>query len=312
MAILIMVVGMKLLRILSLHSSRKLLRRDQERYDDLYNSLLRSEDSKLELQHLGRVVQMIGLHETAYCAQHNHMVVSKLPPRQRYQYMQNPSVIPVNNLFIELNHVCVFGRKHPDSVVTSINQMYASASIAHLMVQQRIKAWAESSRGMFILRSSDAAKGGAGQPQSKFVQWKEAKEDPALAKKIVWTSMKRFGRAIEKLLRNYQHKPSRLLDVSRNCIIFATVSDLTLALGNIITDDNIRVERLKNRLDPSHSSDETAGYRDVCLNLRVVNKQAMSLGADMHVCEVQLILLAKLRTSEGHKRYVDARNQAGV
>ena len=122
----------------------------------------------------------------------------------------------------------------------------------------------------------------------------------------------------------------------------------------------MRIERLKNRLDPRHKSEETAGYRDVCLNLRGVNREAKSLGVDVHVCEVgsarrsapdatdpscplpavprargspraalfgalavtcartppqqlQLILLdfAKLRTAEGHARYVQARNHTG-
>jgi len=43
---------------------------------------------------------------------------------------------------------------------------------------------------------------------------------------------------------------------------------------------------------------------DVYINLRMVSKEAQALGAELHVCEVQLILLevAKLKSREGHKR----------
>eukprot|EP00285_Hemiselmis_virescens_P013324 CAMPEP_0173384016 /NCGR_PEP_ID=MMETSP1356-20130122/6591_1 /TAXON_ID=77927 ORGANISM="Hemiselmis virescens, Strain PCC157" /NCGR_SAMPLE_ID=MMETSP1356 /ASSEMBLY_ACC=CAM_ASM_000847 /LENGTH=55 /DNA_ID=CAMNT_0014339167 /DNA_START=79 /DNA_END=242 /DNA_ORIENTATION=- len=55
------------------------------------------------------------------------------------------------------------------------------------------------------------------------------------------------------------------------------MTHLTNCLGIIVTDDNVRVERLKNRMSPSYNSDETGGYRDVCINLCVVNKQAKDL-----------------------------------
>eukprot|EP00285_Hemiselmis_virescens_P012073 CAMPEP_0173405642 /NCGR_PEP_ID=MMETSP1356-20130122/62338_1 /TAXON_ID=77927 ORGANISM="Hemiselmis virescens, Strain PCC157" /NCGR_SAMPLE_ID=MMETSP1356 /ASSEMBLY_ACC=CAM_ASM_000847 /LENGTH=92 /DNA_ID=CAMNT_0014366471 /DNA_START=44 /DNA_END=322 /DNA_ORIENTATION=+ len=92
------------------------------------------------------------------------------------------------------------------------------------------------------------------------------------------------------------------------------MTDLTCCLGNIITDPNVRVERLKNRLSAQYNADETAGYRDVCVNLRVVNKQALTLGAEMHTGEVALILkdFADLKTSEAHQRYVRGRNSQGM
>mmetsp|Transcript_27192 Transcript_27192/g.56500 ORF Transcript_27192/g.56500 Transcript_27192/m.56500 type:complete len:83 (+) Transcript_27192:212-460(+) len=56
---------------------------------------------------------------------------------------------------------------------------------------------------------------------------------------------------------------------------------------------------------PSSSAEETAGYRDVGFNLRVVTAEALAalLGVDGHVCEVQLLLLpfAKIKSDEGHK-----------
>ncbi len=54
----------------------------------------------------------------------------------------------------------------------------------------------------------------------------------------------------------------------------------------------------------------TAGYRDVNLNLRIVTEETEALKIDLTVCEVQLILtsFAQLKTNAGHKRYVAYRN----
>mmetsp|Transcript_6884 Transcript_6884/g.13264 ORF Transcript_6884/g.13264 Transcript_6884/m.13264 type:complete len:93 (-) Transcript_6884:280-558(-) len=92
------------------------------------------------------------------------------------------------------------------------------------------------------------------------------------------------------------------------------MTHLTNCLGIIVTDENVRVERLKNRLSEDYDSSETAGYRDVCINLSVVSEDSQSLGAELHICEVQLILqdFAELKTSEGHLRYVRARNFRGT
>mmetsp|Transcript_28191 Transcript_28191/g.65833 ORF Transcript_28191/g.65833 Transcript_28191/m.65833 type:complete len:93 (-) Transcript_28191:194-472(-) len=91
------------------------------------------------------------------------------------------------------------------------------------------------------------------------------------------------------------------------------MTDLTMCIGCIVTDENVMVERLKNRMSPEYDSAETAGYRDVCINLRVCNKLAQALGVELHVCEVQLLLLdfASLKSNEGHRRYVNSRNERG-
>jgi hypothetical protein len=51
---------------------------------------------------------------------------------------------------------------------------------------------------------------------------------------------------------------------------------------------------------------KTAGYRCVCLNLRVMSEETKMLGCEAHICEVQLLLLAygDTRSKSSHKRYV--------
>ena len=48
--------------------------------------------------------------------------------------------------------------------------------------------------------------------------------------------------------------------------------------------------RISNKMDPGFDSRASAGYRDLALNLRLVTPATERLGADTHVCEVQLIL----------------------
>jgi hypothetical protein len=45
-------------------------------------------------------------------------------------------------------------------------------------------------------------------------------------------------------------------------------------------------------MDPDYNSACSAGYRDVALNIRIVNNETKDLGIETHVCEVQLLLKA--------------------
>jgi hypothetical protein len=61
-------------------------------------------------------------------------------------------------------------------------------------------------------------------------------------------------------------------------------------LHAIDSDEDVIVVRIKNRLHPSYDSSQSAGYRDVAINLRIVNVETKSLGVETHVAEVQLML----------------------
>jgi hypothetical protein len=56
-----------------------------------------------------------------------------------------------------------------------------------------------------------------------------------------------------------------------------------------------------------------SGYRDVAVNLRVVAGAGVALGLSGHVCEVQLLLegFARVKSDDGHRRYVEWRNFRG-
>ena len=81
-----------------------------------------------------------------------------------------------------------------------------------------------------------------------------------------------------------------LVDLCRQSIVFKEVDDLVSCLQLITTDADVELVRIKNRLDPSYDSANSAGYRDVGLNLRIVSSEAAALGVETHVCELQLIM----------------------
>ncbi len=68
------------------------------------------------------------------------------------------------------------------------------------------------------------------------------------------------------------------------------IENLMACLRAMNDDGDIVVVRIKNRLDPSYDSSQSAGYRDVAINFRIINPETKSLGLDTHVAEVQLML----------------------
>ena len=83
---------------------------------------------------------------------------------------------------------------------------------------------------------------------------------------------------------------SRLVDVCRQSLVFDSTLGIAQCISAIIKDQEVAVLRIKNRLDPLYDSALSAGYRDVGMNLRIVTPEAVMLGVNAHVCEVQLLL----------------------
>uniref|UniRef100_A0A7S0QKX5 Uncharacterized protein n=1 Tax=Cryptomonas curvata TaxID=233186 RepID=A0A7S0QKX5_9CRYP len=125
--------------------------------------------------------------------------------------------------------------------------------------------------------------------------------------------IKSVTRAVEKLVRSYSLDVSLLSDLCRQSIVFLDLRDLVACLRAVAADQEVHVVRVKNRLDPGYDGAESAGYRSVSLNLRVSTAETMALGVDTHVCELQLlhVSFAKIKSDEGHKRYISFRNLKG-
>ena len=70
------------------------------------------------------------------------------------------------------------------------------------------------------------------------------------------------------------------------------------------------VLRLKNRLSETYNGSASGGFRNLSLNLIIVDDDTRRACTDTHIAEIQLDLtpIAALKTSGGHRRYVEFRN----
>ena len=139
---------------------------------------------------------------------------------------------------------------------------------------------------------------------------------------IMETPLKSCERAVEKVLRCYSGDCSLLLDVCREVLVFETVEDLCTMLEHIHRDQEVRIVRVKNRLDPDYDSALSAGYRDVMINLQIDNAETRALNVQHHIAEVQLVPSAVYArrindddaaddAQNGHTNYVHWRNLRG-
>uniref|UniRef100_A0A7S0MQ86 Uncharacterized protein n=1 Tax=Cryptomonas curvata TaxID=233186 RepID=A0A7S0MQ86_9CRYP len=225
-------------------------------------------------------------------------------PRQ----YQHPLPMTERNLMRQLGlvssplafKICAGGLKEP---VRCLDQLFVQAMRLNPILIDKVQAWALESRGCFPCQL----------PGNNVSFRRFADVPPELMNSIRWASVKSSHRAIEKLVRVYGQDVSRLVDLCRQCIVFDDAADIANCLRAIRTDPSVIVQRIKNRLDLEYNSSQSAGYRDVVLNLQISNEQTATLGVDRHVCEVQLIhrIFADLKNNEGHCRYVEFRNLRG-
>ena len=78
---------------------------------------------------------------------------------------------------------------------------------------------------------------------------------------VAWAHIKQPKRVLQKLQRVYDGKVSRVLDLCRELIVFDSVAELLACVNAVMADDQVVVERIKNRLCDAHDVMATAGYR---------------------------------------------------
>jgi len=304
-AVLLFVGLVTLLRLKELVSSTRMIRHAKFRYDSLWKKLYDTEAGRMSIEQLDNTVKSMVTRDfpDGNCRQYNRL--------QTEDDLRHASDLdgayggaPLHPLFQNLGLFTIPDAMNLRSRVTSCNQLFCQAAIASLLLSDRLKDWASASQGFFresALSNLFSFRGFAADVGSTYVKWNDVRHDAARVQRIHWTPMKRHARCMEKMLRSYDNDPSRLLDIARSSIAFESLSDLTICLEAIWADSSVVVSRVINRMSKDYNADETGGYRDVCINLRLVSPDAQALGAELHVCEVQLILLefATLR-SEFH------------
>jgi len=191
------------------------------------------------------------------------------------------------------------------SPIRSLDQLYAQAAGMDVILRRKVKGWARRSNGSFQLDN--------GGRMPEFARWADVCATLEYKRRIKWGRLKNVSRSVEKLFRSYGEDVSRLVDVCRQSIVFDSVGNMITCVRAIAADPEIQVVRTKNRLDPAFDSSRTAGYRDVSINVRILNKDTVRLCLAAHVCEVLLLMkpFAELKHEEGHKRYIQFRNARG-
>eukprot|EP00929_Paragymnodinium_shiwhaense_P021583 TRINITY_DN14043_c0_g1_i1.p1 TRINITY_DN14043_c0_g1~~TRINITY_DN14043_c0_g1_i1.p1 ORF type:complete len:672 (-),score=58.91 TRINITY_DN14043_c0_g1_i1:264-2279(-) len=123
-------------------------------------------------------------------------------------------------------------------------------------------------------------------------------------------AVKQPQRAVQKVWRIYRGNPQPLVDLVRCSIICESPDDILLVLNRIRSDDAAKIMRIKNRFNPLYDSAASGGYRNLSLNIIIVNSQTHEACAERHICEVQvgLRVLQELKTDGGHRRFVSFRD----
>jgi len=121
--------------------------------------------------------------------------------------------------------------------------------------------------------------------------------------------VKSWPRACEKANRSYKGNFLKVLDFVRASLVTETVADAVRVLRFVV--DNASVHTIKNRYSLKYDAKSTGGYRD--LNLQLTFKQLEGTPFEGFVVELQIILaeFLKVKSDEGHRRYIACRNLRG-
>jgi hypothetical protein len=161
--------------------------------------------------------------------------------------------------------------------VNSLGYLHKLALQADMLLRDKVLHWASLSGGYFFALGLPEVEGASpsaffgtatGGGRSSTVCF--TTEDAC----IHWCSLKSLTRAIEKSIRCYNGDVSRLTDFCRQAIIFDSVADITRCLNEIQNDQSVSIVRIKNRLDPQYDVTDTAGYRDVNINIRMLHRDS--------------------------------------
>lgn len=122
--------------------------------------------------------------------------------------------------------------------------------------------------------------------------------------KLVIGPLKKLNRVCQKAAEKYEGNYSRVLDILRATIVCTTPAEIRAVLRALPALGALC--RGKNRLHPCFDAQAQGGYRDILLNLRVLETG--------HICELQVSLLSlvDIKGSHGHADYRITRTVGGL
>ena len=215
-----------------------------------------------------------------------HELAIKLGQGQLAVIRQRGQPLPVESSADQVSLLQSHGAYKPGPLIDDLDQLLLQAAGLDLFLRRKVQAWALLSNGCFEVANRDGSRSG-----SMFMRWEQIRGVPELVRSTHFARPKSRVRVIEKLCRCYRMDVSRLTDCCRQSIVFEEISDIHACLQAIHEDSEVVLLRVNNRLHTSYRAEQTAGYRDLQLNLRIVTTETQQLGINMHVCEVQLLLI---------------------
>ena len=186
--------------------------------------------------------------------------------------------------------------------VSSLDLLYSQAMSMMPVLISSCKKWAAESGGLFIelRRRSEQDIDIKSKLRNAFAKSRSSQqllEESRIAETFAsWIDLgilKAPQRAAEKALTCYDGDVSRVVDISRQRIVFADLGGIADCLALIASArPSVRILRVKNSMRAGHDPRLTAGFRAVVLNLCFHTEETRALGIEQHVCEVQLTMPA--------------------
>jgi len=121
--------------------------------------------------------------------------------------------------------------------------------------------------------------------------------------------LKSFQRTMEKIVRAYKGKVPLVLDIVRSTVVTETVKEALDVLEVVLANSIVHV--IKNRFDIDYDGSDTAGYRDINLQLSFPETNGSEFEGFVFELQIHLRPILDLKNDEGHKRYIKVRNLRG-
>ena len=297
---LVAYLAVRVARVSSLIHAKRCVRREWEIYNRLFS--MQRLQAQEEIAGLQRLVEEIEKSMS--------LIAHRNPPFQCWTEQQQTEFFSTSD--DDVIWECPRKLQGPGSIQSQGIEAVASLGYLHklgletdMLLRDKVLHWASLSGGYFFALGPepDLEKG---TPSPFFIKTSEGGRSSAVrftteAACVHWCALKGLPRAVEKAIRCYNGEVSQLTDVCRQAIIFDSVADITCCLKEIRKDRSVSIVRIKNRLDPQFDATPTAGYRDVNINIRILQRgsnaskkceektQEQPLATFM-ISEVQLIL----------------------
>lgn len=198
-------------------------------------------------------------------------------------------------------------------MVRSLEQLYAQGQCQMHVLRRKCKELAEECGGMVPLEPRQphipdvaGALEEGGPNRRQYAKWVEVKNDRPQAALVRWTKLKPYKRAMEKVVYHYDGETARLLDVTREMLVFDSFRSLAHCLRTLQQDPEVLLQSTHNTLDEDYDATRSAGFRGVFVKLLLVNDVSRDLETAAHVCELILTLrcIAELVSDDSYHDYL--------